>query len=182
MRTQWQLQRTAMTGLGIMLAVAMLSLTISTGNVIVASVALLCIASIILNILAVIFLLGWDVGIAESICIVVAVGFSFDYVAHLVNAYVESEEVERFERTRDALTELGISVIAGATSTFLAGCMLLFAKLVLLFKFGVLIVTTIGFSVVWSLVFLPAFLHTVGPNGNMGKVSSLFCCFRKTQV
>ena len=175
MRTQKQLLWTAMTGLAIMLGVAMLSLTISTGNVIVAMLALLCIVAIILNILAVIFLLKWDIGIAESICIVVAVGFSFDYVAHLVNAYVESEEVERFERTR-------ISVIAGATFTFLAGCMLLFAKLVMLFKFGVLIVTTIGFSVLWILVFLPAFLHTVGPRDNMGKVSGLFCCNKKRSL
>jgi len=160
----------------------MTSLTIATGNIIVALLGLICISSILLNILGFIQIIGWAIGIAESICIVVAVGFSFDYVAHLVTAYAESGEQERFERTRDALTELGISVIAGATSTLLAGCMLFFASIVLLFRFGTLVVATIIVSVVWSLVFLPALLHTVGPEGNTGKLSNFFPCLyrRKT--
>jgi len=54
---------------------------------------------------------------------------------HIV-AYVESKNDERVERTRDALTHVGISVVAGATSTLLAGSMLFFASIVFLFKFG----------------------------------------------
>jgi len=162
-----------------MLAVAFVSLTLATGNFIVAFLALFCIAAILVNILAVIQLVGWSYGIAESICIVVAVGFSFDYVAHLVAAYVESEHGDRVERTRDALTHLGISVIAGATSTLLAGCMLFFAKIVLLFKFGALVVVTIVISVIWSLAFLPAILLTIGPQGNTGSISKLFPCLGK---
>jgi len=162
-----------------MLAVAFASLTLATGNIIVAFLATICLASILSNILAVIQLIGWAYGIAESICIVVAVGFSFDYVAHLVVAYVESEKEDRMERTRDALTELGISVVAGATSTLLAGSMLFFASIVFLFKFGTLVVVTIAISLTWSLAFLPAILLTVGPQGSTGRISTMVACLVK---
>lgn len=101
----------------------------------------------------------------------IQVGFSFDYVAHLANAYTESDKgVSRVERTRSALTELGISVLAGAISTLGAASMLFFAIVVFFTKIGVLIVATIALALIWSLGFFPAFLHAFGPTKNMGEL------------
>lgn len=33
---------------------------------------------------------GWELGVAESIAIVILIGMSVDYVVHLANHYVES--------------------------------------------------------------------------------------------
>lgn len=115
-------------GIGIVLAVSLFMLTVSSGNIIVALLSLICIAGILVNVLALIYLFGWKLGITESIGVVIAIGFSFDYVAHVANAYVESDRaLNKYDRTQLALTELGISVLAGAFSTLMAGSMLFFA-------------------------------------------------------
>ena len=116
-------------GIGVVLAVSLISLAISTGNIVIAVLALTSIAGILTNVMALVYIYGWALGITESIGVVIAIGFSFDYIAHIGNAYCDSERsLDRKERTRSALTELGISVVAGAFSTLLAGSMLLFVS------------------------------------------------------
>ena len=46
---------------------------------------------IILNVIAIIPLMGLQLGSSESIGIVVCVGFSVDYVVHLASHYVHSK-------------------------------------------------------------------------------------------
>lgn len=113
-------------GIGIVLAVSLISLTVSTGNVIVAILALTCITGILCKVFVLIYLLGWKLGVTESIAVVISIGFSFDYIAHIANAYVEPAESDsKQERTKTALTELGISVLAGAVSILLSSAVLL---------------------------------------------------------
>lgn len=42
---------------------------------------------------------GWEFGVAESITVVILIGFSVDYVVHLANHYVESSYDDKFTRT-----------------------------------------------------------------------------------
>lgn len=170
-------------GLGVVLAVSIVSLSVSTGNIIVSILALICIGGILTNLLALVRLVGWKLGIIESIGVVIAVGFSFDYVAHIANAYTESKSNSSIERTRDALTDLGISVVAGAISTLLAGSMLFFAVIIFFVKFGMFVVSTVLLSLIWGLVFFPSLLHTFGPVGTTGELypllASIWNCFRR---
>lgn len=172
-------------GIGVVFAVSLVSLSLSTGNIIVSIVSLISIAGIFINLLALIYLLGWNLGITESIGVVIAIGFSFDYVAHLANAYVESHASSKLERTRDALTDLGISVLAGAVSTLLAGSMLFNAQIVFFLKFGVFIFATISLSLIWGLVFFPSLLLIFGPVNETGELKpllrKLISCFRKEE-
>ncbi len=179
----WQFQMTQKAlvdnmflGIGIVFAVALVALTVSTSNWIVSLLALISIAGILTNLLALLFLLGWTLGITESVGVVIAIGFSFDFVAHVANAYVETEAETRLERTRGALTDLGISILAGAISTLLAGAMLFFATIIFFFKFGVFIFSTIALSLIWGLAFFPCFLLAVGPTGNTGSLLQIFRC------
>ena len=57
-------------------------------------------------------MLGWELGTVESICFTIVAGFSVDYVVHLAHAYVHSTSPTRAERVRDALAEMGISVLS----------------------------------------------------------------------
>lgn len=97
--------------------------------------------------------------------------YAFDGVAHICTAYVESKSETRFDRTRDALTDLGISIIAGGVSTLLAGSFLFFAVIIFFVKFGGFIVSTVILSMLWSLLFFPAILQTIGPVGNVGSLA-----------
>lgn len=175
----WQItQRTLVSamfqGIGIMLAVALVALTVSTHNWYVAILATVAIGSIVAMLLGIVQLLGWVLGITESIGVVIAVGYSFDGAAHIATAYVESKNEDRFNRTRDALTDLGISILFGAISTLLAGFMLFPAIIIFFVKFAGFIVATVALGVIWSLIFFPALLITIGPTGSFGDLRPLW--------
>lgn len=102
-------------------------------------------------------------GIAESITVVILIGFSVDYVVHLANHYVESSYNDRYNRTKEALQEIGISIVSGAITTLGSGIFLFFATVSIFTKFAVLIVSTISFSLLFSLLFFISMMHAFGP-------------------
>lgn len=172
--TQVTLVSSMFTGIGIMLAVALGALILSTLNWAIAILATFCIGGIVAMVLAIIYLLGWELGISESIGVVIAIGYSFDAVAHISVAYIESKHADRQRRTRDALTDLGISVLFGVGTTLLAGFMLFPAIIIFFVKFAGLIVATVSLGFVWSLTFLPAILLVIGPTESFGSIAILF--------
>lgn len=61
------------------------------------------------------------------------------------------------------LTIMGVSVIGGGLTTLGAGLFLFGGQLLLLNIMGIMVCATIGFSLLWALIFLPALLHIIGP-------------------
>lgn len=183
--TQRSLVRSMFVGIAVMLAVALVALTFSTLNWAVAILATMAIAGIVAMLLGIIKLLGWNLGITESIGVVIAVGYSFDGAAHIATAYVESRNNGQFDQTRDALTDLGISILFGAITTLLAGFMLFPAIIIFFVKFAGLIVATVSLGLIWSLIFLPTLLLIVGPIGDFGSIPAMlrktFKRFRKNR-
>lgn len=172
--TQVTLVRSMFTGIGIMLVVALGALIASTLNWAIAILATFCIGAIVAMLLGIVYLVGWELGISESIGVVIAVGYSFDAVAHISVAYIESRHADRFQRTRGALTDLGISILFGVITTLLAGFMLFPAIIIFFVKFAGLIVSTVALGLVWSLIFLPAILLVIGPTGDFGSITAIF--------
>lgn len=80
------------------LAFALIVLLLSTHNVIVSLYSVFCITGIVVSVVTVMELSGWELGVAESITIVILIGFSVDYVVHLANHYVESSYSDKFKR------------------------------------------------------------------------------------
>lgn len=157
--------------IGIVLGVTFVALSLTTWNIVVALIATISLAGVIMGLLATVYLMGWNLGVIETIMAILSVGYSFDGVAHIAIAYTQSEEGDRISRTRDALETLGISVAFGLLSTALSSSMLLPATVLVLAKLGTLILITMGFSFLWSLILLPAALALLGPQGN-------FLCFK----
>lgn len=172
--TQRTLVRSMFSGIAIMLAVASVALTFSTLNVPVSILATLSIAGIVAMLLGIVSLLGWDLGVTETVGVVISVGYSFDGVAHIATAYVESKSETRLNRVRDALTDLGISILFGAISTLLAGFMLFPAIITFFVKFAGLLIITIALNLLWSLLFFPATLMILGPTGTFGSLRPIF--------
>ena len=107
------------------------------------------------------------------------VGLSVDYVVHLAEGYHRSAHADRMSRVKDMLEEVGISVFAGACTTLGASVFMLFAQILFIIKFGIFMLCTIGFSLLFALGFFTTVMGLVGPSGKTGDVTelykSLFC-------
>ena len=159
----------ALEGIMLSLVLAFVILIFATTNVLIAFYATLTILCIVISTVGAVVLLGWKLGVLESIGLVMVPGLSVDFVAHLAEGYVESSETNRIGRVRDMLGRVAISVVSGAISTLGASVFLFLPTIVFFNKFGIMMFMTIGFSLFWSLVFFPALLASpLGPNGNVG--------------
>lgn len=106
------------------------------------------------------FMTLWDVNLdaISMITIIMSVGFSVDYSAHITYAYVISKESTTTARVCDALGDLGWPVAQGAMSTILAVSVLsdVPAYMIVTFFKTVFLAISIGF--LHGLVFLPLML------------------------
>ena len=98
MRSEKEFLYTAQTGILISMAFSFIILNLSTLNIFISIFSIICIGLIVLSVVAVMELLGWEFGVAESIAVVILIGFSVDYVVHLANHYVESPFKNRHKR------------------------------------------------------------------------------------
>lgn len=94
-------------------------------------------------------------------------------------AYVESSKKTRKERVTEMLEHMGVSVISGAISTL--GCMvwMFAAPNTFFFKFATFMCTTIFLSCVYALVFFPAMLAIIGPEGRGGNLTPIIAYYTK---
>mmetsp|Transcript_16142 Transcript_16142/g.18104 ORF Transcript_16142/g.18104 Transcript_16142/m.18104 type:complete len:977 (+) Transcript_16142:234-3164(+) len=164
------LVKNAIQGIFIAGGIAFVVIALSTMNIIIALYSIFVIAGIILSVMSVMYFNGWEFSIAESIAVVILIGFSVDYVVHLVHAYVESNYRSRLDRTRDALSKMGVSILGGAITTFGNGAVLFLCTGIFFVKFAWIITSTIFFALVWSLVFFPAWLIILGPENETGNL------------
>ena len=83
----------------------------------VAVFASLTIMSVLVSVVGVMVMLGWELGSIEAILIGIIAGFSVDYVVHLAHAY-EIAKGDTYSRLTEAFSDLGISVFNGECLSF----------------------------------------------------------------
>ena len=151
---------------------AFLVIAISTANVWLAFLATFKIFGIVTTVLGLGAkgMLGWHLGAAETIAAVIIIGFSVDYCVHLANAYMESEGGSRVEKMRDSLGTMGISVTAGAVTTFLSGVWLWGCVITFFNKFGLIVMLSMVIAVSVTFMLYVPLLDALGPNGHQGDV------------
>ena len=158
-------------GLAICFPVAFVVLLYSTENLLVALYAIVSIALIVASVLGTIeYVYGWDLGIVVSLMGNLVVGFSVDYTIHLGHMFVaagrEHDIHNRFDRFSFAIRKMGGTVIGGAVTTLGAGLFMLPCQLVFFYKLGLLMVTTIVFSLLYAFGFVMPLLAAAGPSGD----------------
>jgi len=164
----------ALQGIIISISFAFLVLLVATFNVIQAAVSILCIVFIVSSVISIMVFCGWELGVAESVAVVILIGFSVDYVVHLAAHYIHSAHSHRHQRIQEALQEMGISIFSGAVTTFGSGLFLFFATITVFFKFAILIISTITFSLIYSMLFFTSLMHICGPQGHTGSLGFVF--------
>ena len=169
MRTQEALVENTFQGLIICFCMAFVVLLLSTMDVRAGLIATVTIAGVVTTVMGVGVrgIMGWDLGIGESVAAVILIGLSVDYCVHLANAYCEApvSADTRELRVQHALMIMGISITASAVTTIVSGSMLWLCILTFFSKFAFLITATIVSSFAWSLFFLPSALAAFGPPG-----------------
>jgi len=95
--------------------------------VIIACLALLSVAAVVANVIGFFVIAGWKHGPGECIAGIIVIGLAVDYAIHLGHSYLEAahlglEKCE--ERWEFALNIMGITVIAGAITTFVSAIMM----------------------------------------------------------
>ncbi|XP_044150626.1 patched domain-containing protein 3-like isoform X2 [Bufo gargarizans] len=120
------------------------------------------IASIIVGVTG--FMAYWDVNLdsISMINLVICIGFSVDFSAHITYAYVSNLKTKVNERVIDALHSLGYPIVQGAVSTILGVIALSAAESYIFRTFFKIIFLVIAFGMIHGLVFLPVFLTLFG--------------------
>lgn len=179
-RVQEVLSESAVMGIIIGLSVALPVLVFTTMNIIIGFIAWGVIVMVTVCVVGSIPLLGWKLGVLESLNLCMVVGLAVDYVVHLAEAYNASPYVRRHDRARNMLEKMGLSVLSGAFTTFGAALFMLGAQIQFIYQFGIFVMITVCTSLLFSMFVFTSLMLVLGPEGNTGSIKALvkkcFCC------
>eukprot|EP00526_Cylindrotheca_closterium_P001359 CAMPEP_0113628114 /NCGR_PEP_ID=MMETSP0017_2-20120614/14568_1 /TAXON_ID=2856 /ORGANISM="Cylindrotheca closterium" /LENGTH=897 /DNA_ID=CAMNT_0000538409 /DNA_START=59 /DNA_END=2752 /DNA_ORIENTATION=- /assembly_acc=CAM_ASM_000147 len=121
------------------------------------------VAACIIEILGFMYALGIVIDSVSVINMVLAVGLSVDYSAHVGHCFMVKGGEDKNKRALEALADMGASVLNGAISTFLAVVVLLFSSSYVFRVLSTQFALTVGLGVLHGLVGLPVMLSVLGP-------------------
>ncbi|CEF67662.1 Protein dispatched [Strongyloides ratti] len=126
-------------------------------------VALICITFIVISSGGTVVFFGWELGVLEAVILVLVVGLSFDYTLHYGAAIPKSGCV--YHRIEQALKTAAVPVALAASTSFLAGFVMLFSITHAFFQVGMFLVVSILASYIFStFFFLPLLYMTLKEN------------------
>lgn len=123
------------------------------------------------ELLALIPLAGLNVDPLTFLALTMAIGLVVDYCAHIVHAYLEAPKpvgITRDEIMRKVMTEIGLSILTGAFSTFLGVCILGFSSSTTFQTIFKMMLGIVCLGVGHGFIFMPVVLSLVGPIVNPG--------------
>ncbi|ETN66903.1 hypothetical protein AND_001302 [Anopheles darlingi] len=107
----------------------------------------------------------WDVNLdsISMINLIMCIGFSVDFTAHICYTYMSSKARTPDERVREALYSLGMPIVQGSMSTILGVVALLLADSYIFLVFFKMVFLVIFFGAMHGLFLLPVLLSLFGP-------------------
>lgn len=155
----WELIRNLILAGAIILIITLLLLA----NILVCILVLICIVLSLVNCSGYMHFWGLTVDIVTTIQLIIAIGLTVDYSAHIAHAFMSSRKGSRVERVKEAVVNIGPAVFHGGFSTFLAFVALAGSKSYVFLSFFKLLFLVVIFGLFHGLVFLPVLLSLVGP-------------------
>jgi len=144
------------------LAVAIIVL-LTVASPVTALLITLSVGCCIVEILGFMFALGIVIDTVSVINIVLAVGLSVDYSAHVGHCFMVKGGEDKNKRALEALADVGAAVLNGATSTFLAVIVLLFSSSYVFVTLSRQFALTVALGISHGLILLPVLLSLLGP-------------------
>jgi predicted RND superfamily exporter protein len=168
LETEKEFVVSAIQGIVFSLIACFIIMILATHNFVTAFLSLIAVGIVILSIITIIVLKGWEFGVSESICTVIIIGLSVDYCVHLAADYSESAHFHRKQKMKQSYRNMGESIVSGTITTLGSGAFLFGGKMVTFQKFAVIITSTIGVSFIASMLVFGAMMHTCGPMRGCG--------------
>jgi len=155
-------------GFAICFPVAFLVLLAATGSVRVALLAIVAIAFVVGSLLGTVkTAFGWSLGTAESISATIVLGLSVDYTIHFGHIIAQSSQSTRGGKVMDAVTLMGVTVVAGTVTTLGSSLFMFMCQLTFFTKMATLIAGTITWSILFAMLFFIPICALIGPEGKI---------------
>ena len=117
----------------------------------------------IIEILGFMHAFGIIIDSVSVINIVLAVGLSIDYSAHVGHCFMVKGGTDKDQRALEALADIGAAVLNGAITTFLAVVVLLFSSSYVFEVLSRQFALTVALGITHGLILLPVLLSLFGP-------------------
>ena len=148
---------------GLAIACVFVIVLLTVGNVVTAFLITINVGFCIIEILGFMFAFGIVIDSVSVINIVLAVGLSVDYSAHVGHCFMVKGSDDKNRRATEALADIGAAVLNGAMSTFLAVAVLLASSSYVFQTLSIQFALTVILGVSHGLILLPVLLSLIGP-------------------
>lgn len=107
----------------------------------------------------------WKVNLdsISMINLIMCIGFSVDYTAHICYAYMSSKAKHPDEKVKECLYALGLPILQGSVSTILGVLALILAESYIFLVFFKMVFLVVFFGAMHGLFLLPVLLSLFGP-------------------
>lgn len=120
------------------------------------------------SIVAIMKFSAWRVGTAEAVGVPIVIAITVYSYSYLASYYMHApREMNRGLRMQYAYQEMGVSVTSGLIVTFFTGAWLLFSKVLLLQKVGVIMLASSLYAFYGSMIAFGVICHICGPQGDI---------------
>lgn len=123
----------------------------------------LTVAMITVGIFGFLYFVGLSLSSITMIHLIMSIGFSVDFSAHICHGYMISCGKDRDEKMTNGIVRSGAPIFHGAISSILGVIMLAAAKSFIFFSFFQVMSLVITFGILHALFFLPVVLSLTGP-------------------
>lgn len=148
---------------GLALACVTVIVFCTVANLVSSLLIALNVAMCVTEILGFMWVMGIVIDSVSVINLVLTVGLSVDYSAHIGHCFMTKGGSDRNKRVTESLADIGSAVLQGAISTFLAVVVLLFSSSYVFEVLSRQFALTVILGVLHGLVLLPVMLSTIGP-------------------